>query len=432
MSVAETAIAARMAAIRRASIDRQHAATLAAAGALDRRNVWPACAFPKERTALPGSLRRRRPRTMTLHDSALSILDRYRFDLLRAFALLVATLIGLGVCYLVALPFLPALVWALTAAVLALPLHRRLERRLKHPNAAAAVSLSLLALLVFIPLIFVGHQLFGVLSTGVASLQDQLASGELQRFVESQPLLARLINLVAGQMDAASIFGNVAAWLTNLGASILRSSLANVVTVLLTFYLLFYFLRDHREALLQSKMLSPFTESETDYLFGRVSDTIHAIIFGTVIAAAVQGALGGAMFWLLGLPDPLFWGLVMALLAIIPVLGAFVVWIPAALYLAVTGEWGKAAILAAWGSLAIGGIDNILHPVLAGGRLRLHTVPTFISIVGGLMLFGASGLILGPLAVTITIAILEVWRARADAAETRTGAAQGRMLQPDA
>ena len=378
-----------------------------------RGNVWRRNAFPvREAWFTPTEA----SDAMTRHDATLAIHDRaprQRFDLLRAFALLVATLIGLYVCYLVALPFLPALAWALTVAILAAPLHRRLESRLKHPNVAAAISLALLALLVFAPLILLGQELFGVLSTGVAAVQSQLATGELQRFVQSHPLFAW--SVFSGQTDLTSIFGNVAAWLANLGAAVVKGSLSNVVTMLLTFYLLFYFLRDQRPALRQVRMLSPLTELETDYILGRVADTVHAIIFGTVIAAAVQGTLGGAMFWALGLPDPVFWGLVMALLAVVPVLGAFVVWIPAAAYLALSGEWGKAAILTAWGSIVIGGIDNILHPVLSGGRLRLHTVPTFISIVGGLMLFGASGLILGPLAVTMTIAILEVWRARAHA-----------------
>jgi predicted PurR-regulated permease PerM len=358
---------------------------------------------------------------MTRHDPALSIArppPRQRADLLRGFALLTATLIGLFVCYLLALPFLPALAWALTIAVLAMPLHRRLERRLKHPNLSAAISVGLLALIVLIPLGMLGHQLLGVLSNGVATLQQQLATGDLQRAVEAHPLLA-WVNALAGRVDLPAIFGAVGTWLTNLGSSIVVGSVSNVITVLLTFYLLFYFLRDHREALRHSRRLSPLTESETDYVFGRVSDTIHAVIFGTVIAAIVQGTLGGFMFWLLGLPNPVFWGLVMALLAIIPFLGTFVIWISAALYLALSGEWGKAAILTAWGSIVIGGIDNILHPVLAGGRLNLHTIPTFISIVGGLMLFGASGLILGPLVVTMTIATLEIWRARVHA--TRIG-----------
>ena len=152
---------------------------------------------------------------------------------------------------------------------------------------------------------------------------------------------------------------------------------------------------------------------ETDYLFRRAAETIHGVFYGTIITAAVQGALGGLMFWLVGLPDPIFWGVVMALLSIIPVLGAFVIWIPAAAYLGLTGAWVQAMVVVAYGSIIIGGIDNVLHPMLAGSRLRLHTVPVFISIVGGLLLFGASGLIFGPLAMSMTMAILEIWRTRA-------------------
>lgn len=349
--------------------------------------------------------------------SAPDQMVRHRFDVLRALALLLATVIGLVVCYLVALPFLPALIWALTAAVLALPFHRRLAAKLKHPNLAAAASLSVLALLVFGPLMLLGSGLLSALGTGLSSLQEQLASGELQRFAESHPLIGRVISLVPGQADLSAVSGNVAEWLTGLGASIVKVSVANVLTVLLTFYILFYFLRDHREALRQARRLLPLTDSETNHLFGRVSDTIFAVVFGTVVAAAAQGALGFAIFWILGLPNPVFWGMIMAMLAIVPVLGAFVVWAPAALYLAITGDWGRAAILTAWGGVVIGGIDNILHPMLAGGRLRLHTIPTFIAIVGGLALFGASGLILGPLAVTLTLGMLEVWRERANAAD---------------
>ncbi len=111
--------------------------------------------------------------------------------------------------------------------------------------------------------------------------------------------------------------------------------------------------------------------------------------------------------------SPLLWGLVMALLAVVPVLGAFfVVWIPAAIFLALDGSWEKAVILVSWGGLVVGGIDNLLYPMLVGNRLNLHTVPAFISLVGGLALFGPAGIILGPMAVTITMMLLDVWRTR--------------------
>ena len=123
------------------------------------------------------------------------------------------------------------------------------------------------------------------------------------------------------------------------------------------------------------------------------------------------------MFWALGLPTPRLWGLVMGLLSIVPVLGAFVVWIPAALLLLLDGSWVRALILAIWGGIVVGSIDNILRPTFVGNRLRLHTIPTFISIVGGILLFGTPGFILGPLAATMTMLLVEFWTRKTESSD---------------
>jgi predicted PurR-regulated permease PerM len=123
----------------------------------------------------------------------------------------------------------------------------------------------------------------------------------------------------------------------------------------------------------------------------------------------VQGTLGGLMFWWLGLPAPLLWGIVMALLAVIPVLGAFIIWVPAALFLLVTGHEVQALILILWGAIVVGGIDNLLYPILVGKRMKIHTVLAFISLVGGVMLFGPSGLVLGPVIFAVTQQLLQIW-----------------------
>ena len=328
------------------------------------------------------------------------------------FALLVATLIGLYICYLLLQPFIAALTWALAIAVLITPAHHAIESRLRYPSLAATISVILLVLLVMVPLSWVGQRLLEELSNGLVLVQEHVATGHLLHALKAAPWLERVASAIEQRADFASILSSATTWLTNQAASIVRQSLSHLLTALLTFYLLFYFLRDRREVLHHARLLSPLTDAETDRLFAKVSDTIHGVIFGTVIAAGVQGLLGGMAFWLLGLSNPLLWGMLMGLLAIIPVLGAFVVWVPAAAYLALAGEWGKAALLSAWGGIVVGGVDNILHPVLAGGRVRMHTIAMFIAIVGGLIVFGPSGLLLGPLAVAITMSLLEVWRAR--------------------
>jgi len=185
-----------------------------------------------------------------------------------------------------------------------------------------------------------------------------------------------------------------------------------VIGLLLTLYFLFYFLRDRRSLVGMLADLLPLSAAETDRLSRRAIDTIHATMYGTVVCAVVQGTLSGLMFWWLDLPAPLLWGVVMGLLAVVPMFGAFIVWIPAAIFLALDGRWGSALILTAWGTLVVGMIDNLLYPMLVGNRLKLHSILSFVSVVGGLIVFGASGLILGPLAVTITLALLETWRTR--------------------
>jgi predicted PurR-regulated permease PerM len=158
--------------------------------------------------------------------------------------------------------------------------------------------------------------------------------------------------------------------------------------------------------------LLPLSNREAGEFVERVRSMIHATIYGTVVVAAVQGALGGLMFWTLEIPGALLWGVAMGLLAIIPVLGAFVIWIPAAIGLAAQGSWGKAVVLTVWGTVVVGLIDNLLYPVLVGKEMRLHTVPVFIAIVGGLFVFGASGLVLGPVVLAVTLACIDVLRRR--------------------
>ena len=106
----------------------------------------------------------------------------------------------------------------------------------------------------------------------------------------------------------------------------------------------------------------------------------------------------------------------MGMLAIVPVLGAFVIWVPAAIYLALNGDIGKAVILTVWGAVVIGLIDNLLYPLFVGQRARLHTVPVFISIMGGLAMFGSAGMIVGPVILVVTVGLLHVWRERMDRA----------------
>jgi predicted PurR-regulated permease PerM len=331
---------------------------------------------------------------------------------LSAAVLLVSTALLFYGCYLMARPFLPALAWALALAIVAHPAHRWIARRVSKPGFAAALAVVLVAVIIVAPAALVVHSMVGK----AAETLEVLQGGEVQQALDHAAQSNRLLGQIWGWLKSKGDAGSALDQVTGLAGTTLKSvvggSTWGVVTFLVAFLLLFYFWRDRALFTGFIRHFLPLSDRETDRLFSRLRDTVYASIYGTLVVAAVQGALGGLMFWWLGLPAPLLWGVIMALLSVIPVLGAFVIWIPAAVFLAIQGHWGKAIVLTAWGTLVVGLIDNLLYPILVGKRLRLHTVPVFIGIVGGLIVFGPSGLVLGPVIVALTDAVLNIWRCR--------------------
>ena len=322
--------------------------------------------------------------------------------------LMFATTVGLYLCYLLAAPFLSPIAWSLALAVVCVPMQRRIEAVVRSPGVAAAISVVLIGSVVLVLVTFVGERLGREASSGAQLVNARIESGEWRRAIEMHPRLIPLADWLE-QQNLPETVKSTATWMSTTGSGFVRGSIIEVMSLLLTFYLLFYFLRDRLAAIAMLRSMLPLTHVEMDRLLNRVTDTIHATIYGTMIVAAVQGFLSGLMFWWLGLPAPLLWGVVMGLLAIIPMLGAFIVWVPAALFLVIDGHWGQAMVLSLWGLIVVGTIDNFLRPILVGQRLQLPTVLAFISVVGGIAVFGPAGLILGPVTLSITMVLLEIW-----------------------
>ena len=334
-----------------------------------------------------------------------------RLDLASAI-LLASIVIGLYLCYSLSIPFLSPIVWSFTLAVLFMPLCKWLRSTFKSEAASASATVIIVAIVVVLPAIFVLTAMLAEVVRGAGLLSEAVAQRTWRGTIEFHPWLAPLATFVDEQFDIPQLVGNVTTWLTTWSASFVRGSFASLVNVLLTFYFLFYFLRDGTSGKAALHGLLPLSPAEFSKLSERVVNTVRATIYGTVIVAALQGTLGGLVFWWLEIPAAFFWGVIMGLLAIIPFLGAFVIWAPVAAYLAMGGYWVSAFLLTLWGTAVIGLIDNVLYPVLVGRRLMMHTVPSFIAVVGGVILFGTPGLVLGPLAVTVSVVLLQIWRDR--------------------
>jgi predicted PurR-regulated permease PerM len=333
-------------------------------------------------------------------------------DHVRFLIVVLATVIGIYLCYLLTVPFLSSLTWALVLSVTFSHAHHKIEMRIKHPNLAAMISVSAILVLVVLPLVFVMQQLIGETANGAVYVEAEMRNGEWRQVLVGHPVLTRAVVWIEQQLDLAGTAGSIASLLTTLGTSVLRNSISQLLDAVLTFYLLFFFLRDRKQIVRKLQTLSSLSSTETRYVLRRFVDTIHATVFGKLVVAAVQGTLSGLMFWWLGLPLPILWGVVMGMLSIIPVLGAFVIWVPAAIYLTLEGDWGKALVLTAWGVGVVSTIDNILYPILVGNRLKLHTVPAFIGAIGGILAFGGAGLILGPAIISVTLALIKILKNR--------------------
>jgi predicted PurR-regulated permease PerM len=329
-------------------------------------------------------------------------------------ALTAALVLGLVLCYFIALPFLPSLVWSMTLAVLFAPVERLLHGRHMRPAFSVSLTMLLAAAIVVAPAVLVTGALVNEVIGSAELIGSVLSEEQWRQLSERHPWLSPAINVITRYFDPQELLQTLANQLGTWSASLLQGSLTGIINLLLTFYFLFYLLRDRSRLLAATSRMLPLSTGEFRTLAHRIESTIFASVYGTVVVAGLQGLLGGMMFWWLGLPSPVFWGVVMGLLAVVPFLGAFFVWVPAVIVLLLNGQFLSALMLAAWGTIVVGLIDNIVYPILVGQRLAIHSMVSFIAIVGGLILFGPHGIVLGPIIVAGAFALLEIWRNRLD------------------
>ncbi len=324
-----------------------------------------------------------------------------------------ATAIVGWLCWWLVKPFVPAIIWALVLTVLAHPLHDRLDVPLRRwPSLSAALSVIVVTVAIALPATLLVRQVGSEAISSIDSARKLFDTDRWKLVIERFPQLEPVTRWIRREIDideqVKEATGGVAKGVRGALEKVMDAS----ITALVTLFLLFYFLRDKYRILRAVEQLVPLSPGETGKVRDSIRDTLAAVVFGTLAVAVAQGTLGGLMFWWLDLPAPLLWGSVMAILAILPLFGAALIWIPAAAYLAMKGDWNQALLLVAWGTLVVGLIDNLLYPLLVKNRLRIHTVPVFISVLGGVFVFGATGFVLGPVILAVAIALIDIWRRR--------------------
>ena len=328
------------------------------------------------------------------------------------------TVLAVFFCYQLVQPFSSALLWAIAFAVLANPFYQWVCRKVRLRSLAAGISVAAVALVLVLPTVALAPKLSGDAAAAVNSISKSLETGQWREKLGQVKAISSALVWVESNVDFREVAREVAHVLTMGLSSVVKGSVVGVVQFLVSAFLLFYLFRDQEEALAALKSILPTTAGEADMLFRRFSDTVYAIIYGKLFTAAGQGIVGGVGFWILGLPAPWFWGLVMVILSFLPVVGSSLVWGPAAVFLAFDGHMGKALLLVGWGVVLVAPIEAYLYPILVGHRLKFHNALVFIAVLGGLIAFGTVGLFVGPAILALTLGLRSLWKDRLATAQT--------------
>lgn len=316
-------------------------------------------------------------------------------------------------CLVIVGPFLPAITGAIVLAVVTQRPHRWIRARLRNKTLAATASLLMVVLSIVVPAFLIALSLGQHIPGAVRSLQNGATENSLHQFFDQVPHFSAMLQYTLENVDIAHEIEMRTGSFAGGIAAILGGSIAAFVQVVIMLFMLFFLYRDRDEGLAYLRSISPLDGKETDYLLARIRTAIHALVLGRFVVAGTQGLVAGITYALLGVSGASLLGVATMLFALVPAVGAFVIWLPIVIYLAVLHQWIQAAILLAVGALIISSLDNFLYPILVGSHLRLHTVPIFLSMLGGVVLFGVSGLILGPITFSVSEALILILRRRA-------------------
>jgi predicted PurR-regulated permease PerM len=326
--------------------------------------------------------------------------------------LFLLTLTFVILCAFLLSPFFNAIVVAIVLAVITQAPYDWLTTKIRQPSTAAALALALVILAVIVPGYFLAQDLGKQAFSAVSALRDPNNQQKFSEFLGSHPALASRVEIISDSIDPGHLAQTSASYIGSKFAGLLGNSFRLITQIVVMLFILFFLFRDRSAALTFLHSLLPLRKEESNELLHRVGDTIYATALGRLAVAAVQGVLAGLAFWVLGVPGIILWAFTTSVMAMIPAFGAFLVWGPIAIFLGLSGHWGKAALLALWGGVIVSTIDNFLYPILVGTRLRSHTATILIAILGGIAIFGITGVILGPVAFTIASTLLEFWRRR--------------------
>lgn len=342
-------------------------------------------------------------------------------------SLLALVLVASVLFLLIIWPFFGAVCWAVFIAIVFWSMHQRfLQGSHGRRNMAAFASLTVILLIVILPMVMLAASV----TQEASVLVERMRSGQIDlanyfaRFIDALPAWARNMLHRFGMADLEVLQQKVITALSSSGqmlatrvVGIGQVTLDFTVSFFLMLYMLFFLFRDGEELSRAVARCIPLHPQHTRRLLTQFATVVRATVKGNIVVALVQGALGGIAFGVLGLTGAVLWGAVMALLSLLPAVGAVLVWGPVAVYYFLAGELVKAIGLTLWSALVIGLVDNMLRPILVGKDTRMPDYLVLLTTLGGITVFGLNGFVIGPV---IAAVFLVSWEMLASARQQPT------------
>jgi predicted PurR-regulated permease PerM len=315
-------------------------------------------------------------------------------------------------------PFYGSVFWGTVLAILFARPYRRLLRSMgQRRTLAALATVTMVVLMVILPVTLItalllqeGFSLYKRIQSGELNLGQyfQQVFGALPAWVTD--LLGRfeLTNLGLSQERLSTGLMHGTQFLAAQALNIGQNTFDFIVSLFIVLYLLFFLLRDGDQLSMRIREAMPLNAEQQRDLLNRFTTVIRATVKGNVVVAIVQGALGGLIFWFLGVHAPVLWAVLMALLSLLPAVGSALIWLPVAVYFLVTGAIWQGVILIVFGVLVIGLVDNILRPILVGKDTKMPDYIVLISTLGGIAIFGLNGFVIGPVIAAMFMAVWDI------------------------
>ena len=305
--------------------------------------------------------------------------------------------------------------WAAIIAGMFYPIYKIFNKKLKVPNLSTAITMMIVLVIIVVPLILIGTlvvsqsiDMYNSLSQNTGNIKTGINTAV--EWIRNNPLTAQLnIDQSAITQKFTELAQTLTSFLLNSAKNFTQNSVVFLIMLFITFYSLFFFIRDGEKLLKKLMHLCPLGDEQEKMLYNKFTSTTRATIKGSLIIGLIQGTLGGLMFWVAGINGAIIWGLLMVLLASVPGIGPYFVWLPAAIVMIILGHTWTGIGMILFGALVIGTIDNILRPMLVGKDSQMHPLLVLLSTLGGIAVFGISGFIIGPIIASLMLAFWEMY-----------------------